>query len=178
GVCDVNAGLLDGAEVEGLRVDELHDENAEEVGVAEIGRGDLRETAEEVVQRGGLRLRRVVGGEELEDGLVDALFALVDDRITAAVDEDVRRNHAGKRNDLAGEFQRVGHGERVGVAWHGDDVFGREDGGLLEDAPTYFGEGEAVLGRVEVREASGLLDGLEGDAADTRLREREVDDCA
>jgi hypothetical protein len=66
GVRDVDAGLLDRAEIEALRVDELHDEDAEEVGVAEVGRGDLRETAEEIVQRGGLRLRRVVGLKSLK----------------------------------------------------------------------------------------------------------------
>ena len=111
GVGDVDAGLLDGAQVEGLGVDELHDEDAEEVGVAERRARHLREAAEEIVQRGGLRLRRVVGREELEDGFVNALFSFVDDRVAAAVDEDVGRDHAGERNDLAGELQRVGHGE-------------------------------------------------------------------
>jgi hypothetical protein len=49
---------------------------------------------------------------------------------------------------------------------------------LREDAAADFGEGEAVGGGVVAREAAGLLDGLEGDAADAGLLEGEVEDGA
>src|SRR5882724_8863344 len=46
GMCDVNAGLLDGAQVEALRIDELHDQDAEEVLISErCGCDDLRQAA-------------------------------------------------------------------------------------------------------------------------------------
>ncbi len=58
GVGDVDAGFLDGAEIEGLGVDELDDEDAEEIVVAEaLGGEDLGEAAEEFAQGAGLRLR-------------------------------------------------------------------------------------------------------------------------
>jgi hypothetical protein len=40
GVGDVDAGLLDRAEIEALRIDELHDEDTEEVFVAAAGEGE------------------------------------------------------------------------------------------------------------------------------------------
>ena len=55
GVGDVDAGFFDGAEVEGLGVDELDDEDAEEVVVAEgFGGEDLGEAAEEFAEGAGL----------------------------------------------------------------------------------------------------------------------------
>ena len=122
GVGDVDAGFLDGAEVEGLGVDELDDEDAEEIVVAEVfGGEDLGEAAEEFAQGAGLRLGRVVGGEELEDLVaeVGVLFdagadcgvLLVDDGVAAAVDEDVGRDEAGEGDDFSGELHGVGHGE-------------------------------------------------------------------
>src|SRR5258707_1073628 len=54
-VGDVDAGLFDAAEVEGLGVDELDDEDAEEVVVAEVfGGEDLGEAAEEFAEGAGL----------------------------------------------------------------------------------------------------------------------------
>ena len=61
------------------------------------------------------------------------------------------------------------------MAGDGDDVLGAEDFGLFEDLAADFGEREAVGGGVEVLEAAGVLDGLEGDAADAGLLEGEVD---
>jgi hypothetical protein len=55
GVGDVDAGFLDGAEVEAVGVDELDDEDAEEVLVAELfGGEDLGEAAEQLAEGGGL----------------------------------------------------------------------------------------------------------------------------
>jgi Glu-tRNA(Gln) amidotransferase subunit E-like FAD-binding protein len=55
GVGDVDAGLLDGAQVECLGVDELDDENAKEIVVAEVLRSEyLGEAAEELTKSTGL----------------------------------------------------------------------------------------------------------------------------
>ena len=64
------------------------------------------------------------------------------------------------------------------MAGDGDDVFGFEEGVLGEDLLADFGEGEAIGGGVEVFGAAGVLDGLEGDAADAFLLEGEGDDVA
>lgn len=48
-VGDVDTGLLDRAEIKGLGVDELDDENAKEIAVSEVFRREnLREAAEEL----------------------------------------------------------------------------------------------------------------------------------
>jgi hypothetical protein len=157
GVGDVDAGLLDGAKIEGLGVDELDDEDTEEILVAEVfGCQNLRQAAQEFAQRAGLRLRRVIRGEQLEDlvsedGILLDVFAnsgvlLVDDGIAAAVDEHVGRDHAGERDDFASQLHGIGHSERVGVAGDGDEVFGLEDSSLREDAAADFREGNAVSG--------------------------------
>src|SRR3954453_5814635 len=68
GVRYVDAGLLDRSEIESLCIDELHDEDAEEIFVAErFGREDLGQATEQLAQGAGLRLWRVVGGKEFED---------------------------------------------------------------------------------------------------------------
>ncbi len=86
GVCDVDARLFDRAEIEALRIDELDDKDAEKVVVAEaLRREDLRQAAEQLAQRGRLRLRRMIGGEEFEDVVADGGIALVDDGVAAAV---------------------------------------------------------------------------------------------
>ena len=189
GVGDVDAGFFDAAEVEGLGVDELDDEDAEEVVVAEVF--GARTCGRQ--QRSSRRVLAWDCGEWLVEKSLkiwlrrlgfcsmvgaDGGVLLVDDGVAAAVDEDVGGDEAGEGDDFAGQLQGVGHGEGVGVAGDGDDVFGFEDGGLGEDAAADFGEGEAVRGGVEVVEAAGLLDGLEGDAADAGLLEGEVDDGA
>ena len=113
GVGDVDAGFFDAAEIEGLGVDELDDEDAEEIVVAEIfGGEDLREAAEEFAECVGLRLRGVVGGEEFEDliaeiwvlldGGADCWVLFVDDGVAAAVDEDVGGDEAGEGDDFSG----------------------------------------------------------------------------
>ncbi len=72
-------------------------------------------------------------------------------------------------DDFAVEFEGVGHGEGVGVAGDGDDVLGAEDFGLLENFAADFGESQAVGGGIEVFQASGVLNGLEGYASHTGL---------
>src|SRR6266550_7147785 len=64
------------------------------------------------------------------------------------------------------------------MAGNGDDVFGFEDGCLLENLAADFGEGEAVGGGIEILEATGVLDGLERNAADTRLLKCVVNSLA
>ena len=64
------------------------------------------------------------------------------------------------------------------MAGDGDDVFGLEDGGLLEDLRRTSASVRRSVARVEILEAAGVLDGLEGDAADAGLLQGEVDDVA
>src|ERR1700679_2432804 len=173
GVGDVDAGLLDGTEIEGLRVDELDDEDAEEIVVSEVlWREHLREAAEEFAEGVGLRLRGVVGREEFEDLIAqvraafdagaDGRVLLVDDRVATAVDQDVGRNKPSERNNLSREFQCVSHSEGIGMAGNGNQVFGLEVGGLVEDPAAVLGQRESVFGAGVVEEAASLLNGLEG----------------
>jgi hypothetical protein len=189
GVGDVDAGLLDGTEIEGLRVDELNDEDAEEIVVSEVlWREHLREAAEEFAEGVRLRLRGVVGREEFEDLIAqvraafdagaDGRVLLVDDRVATAVDQDVGRNKPSERNNLSREFQCVSHSEGIGMAGNGNQVFGLEVGGLVEDPAADLGQRESVFGAGVVEEAASLLNGLEGYAANTGLLQGEIDDGA
>src|ERR1700749_4134518 len=46
---DVDAGFFDGAQIERLRVDELHDQNAKDIAITQIARRlHLRQTAEQI----------------------------------------------------------------------------------------------------------------------------------
>ena len=60
----------------------------------------------------------------------------------------------------------------------GDEVFGLEIVGLVENATADFGQCKAVSSTVVVDEASCLLNGLEGDAAHTWLFQGVLDDGA
>jgi hypothetical protein len=179
GMGDVDASFFDGADVEGMGVEELDDEDAENIFIVEIGgSGDARKTAEEFAKTGGAGLGRVIGGEKFEETIADAEFFFVDDGVAGGVDEDVGLDEAGEWNGFAVELDGVGHGEGVGVTRDGDDIFGAKDVGLLENVAANFAEGEAVGGRIEFFEASGVLDGLQGDAADAGLQQSVVDDLA
>ena len=59
-----------------------------------------------------------------------------------------------------------------------DEVFRAEDAGLLEDAAAHLVERQTVLRGVEALHAARLLHGLERDAANAGLLQREVDDGA
>jgi hypothetical protein len=86
----------------------------------------------------------VIGGEKFEETIADAGLFLVDDGVAGGVDELIGLDKAGEWNCFAVEFEGVGHGERVGVAGDGDNVFGAKDVGLLENVAANFGESEAV----------------------------------
>lgn len=64
------------------------------------------------------------------------------------------------------------------MAWDGDEVFGLKTAGLVENATADFGQCKAMSGTIVVDEASGLLNGLEGDAAHTWLFQSVLDDGA
>ena len=65
GMGDVDAGFFDRTDLEGMGVEELHDEDAENIFIAEIGgSGDARKTTEEFAKAGGAGLGRVIGGEK------------------------------------------------------------------------------------------------------------------
>ena len=64
------------------------------------------------------------------------------------------------------------------MAGDGDEVFGLEVGGLVEDATANFGKCKAVGGAGVIDEAASLLNWLKGDAADTGVLQSELDDGA
>ncbi len=64
------------------------------------------------------------------------------------------------------------------MAGHGNHVLRAKDPGLFENLAADFGEGEPVGCGVEAFQASGILNGLQGYAADTRLLQRVVDDLS
>ena len=53
-------------------------------------------------------------------------FLLVDDGVAGSVDQDLRWHHASEGNGLRPEFERIRHGERVGMAGNRNQVFRRE----------------------------------------------------
>src|SRR5258708_21641812 len=67
GVRDMHAGLLHGSDVEAPGINELHDENPEQVFITQaIGQRDFGQTTEQLPQRRGAGLRRVIRGKQLE----------------------------------------------------------------------------------------------------------------
>src|SRR5947209_18728138 len=65
-MCDVDARLLDRAEIERLRVDELHDQQAEDVRVTDVAL-HARQAAEQVLEPLRLLVGAERGGEELDE---------------------------------------------------------------------------------------------------------------
>src|SRR5712691_12414106 len=73
GVHDVDAGFFHGAHVEGVRVEELHDEHAKDIFVAKArGSGNARQAAEQIAQGRGARSGRTIGGGEFEEAIADS----------------------------------------------------------------------------------------------------------
>lgn len=91
-----------------------------------------------------MRLGGVISREEFEDLIAqvraafdagaDGGILLVNDLIATAINENVGRDEASKRDDLSGELQGVSHGQGIGMTGDGDEVFGLEVGGLVENA--------------------------------------------
>lgn len=179
GVDDVDTGFFDGADVEGVRIEEMDDEHTENILVAEVGgSGNAWEATEKFAEAGGAGFRRMVGGEKLEQAIADVGLFFVDDGVAGGVDKDVGLDKTRERNDFPIEFQGVGHCEAVRVARDRDDVFGTKNAGLLENSSANFGQGETVGGRIEFVDTAGVLDGLQGDTTNAGLGEGIVDDLA
>ena len=71
-VDDVDAGFLDAAHVEGMGIDELHNDDAENIFVRDVlGGQDFGEAAEEFAEGSGAAGGAVVGGEEFEEVVSD-----------------------------------------------------------------------------------------------------------
>src|SRR5216684_7602702 len=72
GVHDVDAGFFHGAHVEGVSVEELHDQQAENIFVTEArGSGNARQAAEQIAQGRGAGSWRMIGGEKFEEAIAD-----------------------------------------------------------------------------------------------------------
>jgi hypothetical protein len=74
-MCDMNATLLHTAQIKGLGIDELHNQDAKKILVSQIlGQQDLGQTAEQfagqaaeqLAQRRSLRNRRMIGCKQFE----------------------------------------------------------------------------------------------------------------
>lgn len=176
---DVNACLLDAADVERVCIDKLHDYDAKNVFVVDVvGHENFGKATQKVSEGSGTATRRVVGGEELEEVVANCRILFIQDSVGGSVDKDVGRDHASQRNNLAGEFESVRHGKRIGMAWHRNYVLGAESVGLFDDFPADLGESEPVGSGIELFEAPGVLNGLESYTPDTGLGQSEVDDFA
>src|SRR5689334_19343720 len=119
--------------------------------------------------------RRVVGGQQLEDAILQYVLLLVNDRIASTVNEHFWRNPARQRKDLAINFQRVRHRQAVWMARHGNNVLWLKDIRLLVDVPPHFSQREPVCGGIEVVESSSDLDGLKSHTSHAGLLQREID---
>src|SRR5664279_3703731 len=178
GVHNVHAGLLDGAHVERVGVDELHDDHAKDIIVTQRRRTDAWQAAQQIVQGSRSALRRVTRREQPENMIVKTLLLLVKHGIVATFNQHFGRDEAGQRRDLAVELEGVCHGEAVGMARHRYDVFRPENAGLFVNAPADLGECEPVSGRVKLLKSTSDLDGLKRHAAHTRLLQCEIDKAA
>jgi hypothetical protein len=179
GMDDVDAGFLDGTDIEDVGTEEMDSEDAENIFVGEVRRsGNVRKATQEFAEAGSAGFGGMVGGKEFEEAIADARLFFVDDGVAGSVDEDVGLDKTSQRNDFATEFEGIGHSEGIWVAWNRDDILGAEDAGLLENFAADFRKGKTVRGGIKFLDAARILDGLEGNAADARLRRGEVDDLA
>jgi hypothetical protein len=100
---------------------------------------DFGQAAEQLAQRAGAAFGGVIRREEFEETVSDCRLLFIQNCIGSAVDQDFGRDHASQRGYFAVQFQSIGHRQGVRVAGDGDDVFGAEDVGLLEDLAADFG---------------------------------------
>src|SRR5260370_12486821 len=78
GVDDVDAGLFHGAHVESVRVEELHDEDAKDIFVAETrGSGNARQAAEQIAPGRRSGSRGMIGGAKFDEAIADPGLLLV-----------------------------------------------------------------------------------------------------
>ncbi len=111
----------------------------------------------------------MVGGKEFEEAIANARFFFVDDGVARGIQQNVRLDEAGERNNLPVQLQRVSHGQRIRMARYGNNVFGAKYVRLFENFTADFGEREPVGCRVEAFQASGVLNRLQSHAAHARL---------
>ena len=174
----MDAGFLDGPHIEVIGIDEAHDDDAEEIIVAQAGRADLWQAAHDGLQLVGGALHRVTGAEQLDHVLVQAFVLFVHNGVARIVQQVLRIQIAGQRDHFAIDFQRVSHGQRIRIAGHRNDVGCGENTRLLQDLLPHLGERNTVLRRIELLGTAGNLGRLEGDAAHTGLLQPVADDLA
>ena len=120
----------------------------------------------------------MVGGEELEEVVADAGFLLVDDGVAARRRSGLGRHHASKGNSFRPELERIGHGQRVGMAGNRNQIFRAKDTGLFEDAASYLSESQAMFGGLKTLHTASLLDWLNGHTPHCGLLKGKVDDVS
>src|SRR5580658_11138289 len=131
---DVDAGFFHRANVESVGVEKLYDEDAENILIGKLKWGvDAGEAAEQIAERGSAGFRRMIRGKEFEQTIANSWLFFVDDGVACAVDQNLRFHDSRQGNDLAANFQGVGHGQGIGMARNGNYVFGPKDVGLFQN---------------------------------------------
>src|SRR5580658_4351967 len=120
----------------------------------------------------------MIRGKELEKTVANTWFFFVDYGVACAVDEHLGFDDSRQWDDLAADFEGVGHGQGVRMARNGNHVFGPKHIGLFQDFSADFRESEPVGGGIEILQATGVLNRLERDAANAWLREGKVNHFA
>ena len=143
-----------------------------------LGRRKARQTAQQITQAGRAARGRMVGGEKAEHALAHRVVFFIDDGVAPAFDQHFGIDKSGERRDFAAEFEGVGHGQTVGMTRDWDQVLGTKNRRLLENFAAHFGQCEAIARGIEVIDAPGGLNGLERDAANAGLLQREIDNPA
>ena len=181
GVDDVDAGLLHAPHVEVMRVEELHDDHAEDVVVGDVRRarrpaaGSRAVAAATCADEPGLApVEKSLNSWSRSGWFCSYMIVLPSPcsstcGSTMPVSGVTHRRRASARRPSRGSRGGRGRGpRRVGLNTRR----------LREDLLADLAERQAVGGGVEVFRSAGGLDRLERDAADAALLQREVDDLA
>jgi len=78
-----------------MRVNELHDDDAEYVFVRNVvRRPDFRQTAKQIAETASAGAGRMIGGKQFEESIPDGSLLLIKDGIACSVDKDAPRPRA------------------------------------------------------------------------------------
>ena len=88
---DVHTALLYRAHIEGVGIDELHNEHAEDILITQLHRSaDGGHAAKQLTQTAGARLRRMIRGKEFKDAVAHCGILLINYRVSTALDQHFR----------------------------------------------------------------------------------------
>ena len=101
---EMDARLFQGANVEVGGVHELHNQNAKHVFIAQIGRGNLRQTTHQFAQSIGLGFGAVIGGKQFEHLLFQIDIVFKHDGVGAAFYQGLWLKIAGEWREAVAQF--------------------------------------------------------------------------